>query len=606
MGFRADPRAALVVVTVIPFEFAAGALQALALKGLTDAAAGGSLTGVLRAALALALLLGTARTVAGVGYSSRERLAERASARMRRHLGEVTAAIPTVEHFERPEYLKELDLVQRDGTWMLPKFYSQLILQASIVGRLALTVGLLAGLSPWLGLLPLFGLPSLLASARAQKIRQRMNEQVAERRRLELHLSTLAWTEPPGKEMRVFGLGEEVLRRHREVRREVDRLEDRANLSATLVTALGWLVFAAGFVGAVAVIARQAVAGAATVGDVVLLLTLAGQVNGQVAALSGTVTWALDNVKVANRYVWLIAYARVAAQPPPKPAPVPERLTQGITLEGVAFTYPGTEKVVLAGVSLHLPAGKTVAIVGENGAGKSTLVKLLCRLYEPTSGRILVDGVDARRFDVETWRRRMSAGFQDWAYFTLVARRAVGVGQVAQVDDEPAVLAALDRAHATDVVATLPRGLDQQLGRAYADGVGLSSGQWQKVALGRAMMRPTPLLLVLDEPTASLDAPSEHALFERYAGAARRSATANGGITVLVSHRFSTVRMADLILALDGGRVVAWGTHAELMAAGGLYAELYELQARAYREGDGAAGRDGDGVADAAGGGASG
>jgi ATP-binding cassette subfamily B protein len=265
------------------------------------------------------------------------------------------------------------------------------------------------------------------------------------------------------------------------------------------------------------------------------------------------------------------------------PVRVPDRLTHGITLEHVTFTYPGTDKVALADISLHLPAGQTVAIVGENGAGKSTLVKLLCRLYEPTEGRILVDGVDAQRFDVAAWRSRMAAGFQDFARFVLVTRRSVGVGEVRQVDDEPAVLGALERAHATDVVATLPRGLATQLGRYFKDGTGLSDGQWQKLALGRAMMRPTPLLLVLDEPTAALDAPTEHALFERYAGAAQRTAAANGGITLLVSHRFSTVRMADLIVVLDEGGLVAAGSHAELMAQPGLYAELYDLQARAYR-----------------------
>jgi ATP-binding cassette subfamily B protein len=202
-----------------------------------------------------------------------------------------------------------------------------------------------------------------------------------------------------------------------------------------------------------------------------------------------------------------------------------------------------------------------------------------------------VDGVDLRRLDVEAWRARTSAGFQDFARFMLLARESVGVGDVRYVDDAGAVAAALERAHASDVVAELPYGLEAQLGRHFRPGVGsaaaaamaLSGGQWQQLALGRAMMRPTPLLLVLDEPTAALDAPSEHALFERYAGAARRAAAANGGITALVSHRFSTVRMADVIAVLEKGRVVAMGSHAELMERGGLYAELYELQARAYR-----------------------
>ena len=246
------------------------------------------------------------------------------------------------------------------------------------------------------------------------------------------------------------------------------------------------------------------------------------------------------------------------------PAPAPVRLHRGLNLEGVSFTYPGTARPVLEGVTLDLPAGGTVALVGENGAGKTTLVKLLCGLYTPTRGRVLVDGIDLRRLDPAAWRTRTAAGFQDYARFMLLARELIGVGDLRAVDD-PAAAAALERAAATDVLAQLAAGLETQLGRYFRPGVGqaaaaalvLSDGQWQKLALGRALMRPAPLLLVLDEPTASLDAPSEHALFERFAGAARRTAAATGGVTVLVSHRFATVRMADRIVVLDAGAASA-------------------------------------------------
>jgi len=210
-------------------------------------------------------------------------------------------------------------------------------------------------------------------------------------------------------------------------------------------------------------------------------------------------------------------------------------------------------------------------------------VKLLARLYEPTAGRILVDGVDLRRFDVAAWRGRISAGFQDFGRFELVARESVGIGDLPESHSEPHVLSALERAAAGALPTELPSGLATQLGREFDGGVDLSIGQWQKVALGRAMMRPTPLLLVLDEPTASLDAPTEHSLFERFAAAARGAATASGAITILVSHRFSTVRMADLILVVSDGRISEAGTHDELLDLGGLYAELYELQASSYR-----------------------
>ena len=210
-------------------------------------------------------------------------------------------------------------------------------------------------------------------------------------------------------------------------------------------------------------------------------------------------------------------------------------------------------------------------------------MKLLCRFYEPTSGTIEVDGTDLSTIDVEDWRRRMSAGFQDFARFELVARESVGVGLLESIDDVDTVEQALRRAHADDVVAGLADGLDTQLGKSFEGGHDLSGGQWQKLALGRAMMRDEPLLLVLDEPTAAIDAETEHALFERYAGAAREAARRTGAITVLVSHRFSTVRMASLIVVIDGGRVIEVGDHSTLVAAGGLYAELFELQARGYR-----------------------
>jgi ATP-binding cassette subfamily B protein len=224
-----------------------------------------------------------------------------------------------------------------------------------------------------------------------------------------------------------------------------------------------------------------------------------------------------------------------------------------------------------------------VAIVGENGAGKSTLVKLLGQLYSPTSGRILVDGTDLSRLPPEEWRERLAGAFQDFFRFELFARHSVGLGDVPRLDHEPAVVTAVTRAGASDVVERLAAGLDTQLGPTWPNGVEVSFGQWQKLALARGFMRDEPLLLILDEPTAALDAETEHALFERYAAALRGGGAANGRISILVSHRFSTVRMADYIVVLDGAQVIETGSHEELIAKGGTYAELYQIQAAAYR-----------------------
>jgi ATP-binding cassette subfamily B protein len=249
--------------------------------------------------------------------------------------------------------------------------------------------------------------------------------------------------------------------------------------------------------------------------------------------------------------------------------------------------------VVLDDVNLMLPAGAVVAVVGENGAGKTTLVKLIAKMYEPKSGSIFVDDTPLARVRADEWRARLAGAFQDFFRFEFKARQTVGVGDVPRLDDAPAVMAAVGRAGADEVIVKLRAGLETQLGPTWPDGVDVSFGQWQKLALARGFMRDGPLVLVLDEPTAALDAETEHALFERYAAAARGGSHAardgsaardgNGRVTILVSHRFSTVRMADLIVVLDGARVVEVGSHEELMARRGPYSELYGIQAAAYR-----------------------
>jgi ATP-binding cassette subfamily B protein len=286
----------------------------------------------------------------------------------------------------------------------------------------------------------------------------------------------------------------------------------------------------------------------------------------------------------ARRLAWLEDYA--AALVASADLPAPSRLTRGIRFEHVSFAYPGTERLVLDDVNLDLPAGTVIAIVGENGAGKTTLVKLLAKLYEPNAGRILIDDVDLSRLPADDWRTRMAGAFQDFFRFEFRARHSVGIGDVPRMDEASAVATAVGRAGAEGVVDRLKSGLETQLGPTWPDGVEVSFGQWQKLALARGFMRDSPLVLVLDEPTSALDAESEHELFERYAAAARSDAGAperDGRITILVSHRFSTVRMADLIVVLDGAHVAEVGTHANLMTRGGTYSQLYGIQAAAYR-----------------------
>jgi ATP-binding cassette subfamily B protein len=304
-----------------------------------------------------------------------------------------------------------------------------------------------------------------------------------------------------------------------------------------------------------------------------------GATVGEIGFLTGF--WMYGAIRLA----WLEDYAAAIAASADRP--VPDRLTRGIRFDHVSFAYPGTDKVVLDDVNLTLPAGAVVAIVGENGAGKTTLVKLLAKMYEPRSGSIFVDDTPLARVRADEWRARLAGAFQDFFRFEFKARQTIGVGDVPRLEDAAAVMTAVRRAGADEVVVKLNAGLETQLGPTWPEGVDVSFGQWQKLALARGFMRDEPLVLVLDEPTAALDAETEHALFERYAAATRRGSHAsrngNGRITILVSHRFSTVRMADLIVVLDGAKVVEVGSHEELIAKRGQYSELYGIQAAAYR-----------------------
>jgi ATP-binding cassette subfamily B protein len=386
-----------------------------------------------------------------------------------------------------------------------------------------------------------------------------------------------ATSAPPGKEVRVTRIGTRLVRERRAAWERWYALVSAARWGSALWHMLAWAVFAVAYVGAIVFVSSVLRAGP---GAVLLVLAAGARLSAYIGATVGEIGflrgfWA-DG---ARRLAWLEDYAAslVAAAD----LPVPSQLRDGIRFENVSFAYPGTDRLVLEGIDVDLPAGSVVALVGENGAGKTTLVKLLAKLYEPTAGRILVDGVPLARMRADDWRRRLAGAFQDFFRFELPARHSVGVGDLPRLDDEPAVAAAVERAGAADVVSRLPAGLATQLGPTWPGGVEVSFGQWQKIALARGFMRDAPLLLVLDEPTAALDAETEHALFERYAEAARESSAV--GLTILVSHRFSTVRMADLIVVLEGARVAQVGTHAELMARGGPYAELYGIQAAAYR-----------------------
>jgi ATP-binding cassette subfamily B protein len=495
------------------------------------------------------------------------------------HVARLQASIVTIAHQERPDYLDRL-AVLRDQVFVLDHMYMSLFSTCGWILRLAVTIALLVSINPLLALLAIFALPTVLASTWRPGVERAVQERVAPSQRRARHLFVTATTAPPGKEVRVMGIGPRLMTQRRAAWEEWYAPMARARWGTAVWNTLAWTIFGLAYVGAIVFVSSGL---HSSPGNVLLVLAAGSRLSAYIGATVGEIgflrgIW-LDGSK---RLAWLEDYA--ASLVAHEDLPVPERLRDGIRLEHVSFRYPGTDRTVLDDVSLHLRPGSVVAIVGENGAGKTTLVKLLAKLYEPSDGRILVDGVDLSRMPAEDWRKRLAGAFQDFFRFEFRARQSVGVGDVPRLDDEPAVVTAVGRAGADDVVTRLTAGLETQLGPTWPDGVEVSFGQWQKISLARAFMRDHPLLLVLDEPTAALDAETEHALFERYARAASSNGQVEDGrITILVSHRFSTVRMADLIVVLDGARAIEVGTHEELMARGGHYAELFGIQAAAYR-----------------------
>jgi ATP-binding cassette subfamily B protein len=495
------------------------------------------------------------------------------------HVAQLQASVATVAHQERPEYLDRLSML-RNQVFVLDHMYMSLFSTLGWILRLGVTMALLASIHPALLLLAVFAVPTVLTSTWRPEVERSAQERGAQANRLARHLFNIATTAPPGKEVRVTGIGELLVTERRTAWERWYRPVAAARWGSAWWYALAWAIFGLAYVGAVVFVSSGLGAPASAV---LLLLAAGARLSAYIGATVGEIGFLrgfwMDG---SRRLAWLEDYAASVAAS--GDLPVPAALRTGIRLDHVSFAYPGTSRVVLDDVSLTLPAGAVVAIVGENGAGKTTLVKLLAKMYEPSSGSILVDDTPLARLPAREWRARLAGAFQDFFRFEFRARHSVGLGDVPRMDDEPAVVAAVDRAGAADVVARLTSGLDTQLGPTWPCGVELSFGQWQKLALARGFMRDQPLLLVLDEPTAALDAETEHALFERYAAAARGTGEGdNGRITILVSHRFSTVRMADLIVVLDGARLVEVGTHEELMATSGPYSELYSIQAAAYR-----------------------
>ena len=482
-----------------------------------------------------------------------------------------------LRHFEDAKFYDKLTRARREASSRPLSLVQQNIQVVRSVLTLAGYAALLLRFSPWaVGGLLLAAVPAFVAEAKfSGAVFRLQNWRSPDARRLN-YIEYVIANDEHAKEVKLFGLGPLLLDRYRALaetfRREDSKLELRRSGWTYALSLIGTGAFYACYL----VIALAAAAGTVSLGDMTLYLVAFRQ--GQNAFQS--ILTAIGGMYEGNLYMSnLFEYLAIpTTQPTVTPAAVtPARAEKGIRFEHVGFRYPDAKEWALRDVSVFIPQGQSLALVGENGAGKTTFIKLLTRLYPPTEGRVLLDGRDLRDWNEADLRRRVGVIFQDFNQYQFMLRENVGFGSIEHLADEPRITRAVDRGGARELVAALGAGLDTQLGRWFHEGAELSGGQWQKVALARAFMREEADILVLDEPTAALDAEAEHAIFERFRTLTR------GRTAILISHRFPTVRMADRILVIEHGRIAEQGTHAELLAAGGRYARLFTLQAQGYR-----------------------
>jgi ATP-binding cassette, subfamily B, bacterial len=484
-----------------------------------------------------------------------------------------------LRHFEDPEFYDKLTRARREASsrpMSLVQGHFQLLRHGlTVAGYITLLVGFSAWIVP---ILLLTTVPAFVVEARFSGAGFRLrNRRAPEARRLN-YLEHVIANDRHAKEVKLFGLGPLLLGRYRGLSETFYAEDRRLGVRRSI---WGWsvsLLSTIAFYGCYAFIALATVMGQLSLGDMTLYVVAFRQGQQAFHAILITIGGMYeDTLYISNLFEYLNISVEDGANGTSSADAAPAaRAERGLRFEAVGFRYPGADSWTMRGLNLFIPGGESLALVGENGAGKTTFIKLLTGLYRPNEGRILLDGRDLREWDEEALRRRMGVIFQDFNQYYFLLRENIAVGSVEHLGDEARIANAVDRGGARELVARLAHGLDTQLGRSFHDGIELSGGQWQKVALARAFMRQEADILVLDEPTAALDAEAEHAVFQRFRALAERRTT------ILISHRFPTVRMADRILVFDRGRVIEDGTHAQLLAQQGRYARLFTLQAQGY------------------------
>lgn len=529
--------------------------------------------------VALELLLAVASDILGRANTLcdsllGDRFTNRVSVRLMLHASRLDLA-----SFEDPVFYDKLERARRQTTGRMGLLAALLSLGQDFISLISLS-GLLIVFSPWLmALLVAAVFPAFLGETHFTTLAYSVLYRWTPQRRMLDYLRLLGASAQSAKEVKIFGLGDYLAERYHQLSDEIyAENKSLAIRRATVGSALN-LISTGGYYGAYAVVLLKTLAGGISIGTFTLLTGAFSRSRTYIERLlagfndiSEQALFLKDLFEFFEMEPTIRSEPRLGVSALPAPRPI----RSGIEFRNVAFAYPGSDRLVVRNINFRLDPAEKVALIGENGAGKTTLVKLLARLYDPTEGCILLDGVDLREYDVENLRREIGVIFQDYLRYDLLARENIGFGKLESLRDHSRIEKAASKSLAKGVIERLPRGYDQMVGRRFEGGVDLSGGEWQKLALARAYMRDAQLL-ILDEPTATLDARAEYEVFQRFADLTRER------MAVLISHRFSTVRMADRILVLAGGVIEEHGTHQQLVALGGRYAELFELQAAGYR-----------------------
>jgi ATP-binding cassette subfamily B protein len=570
----------LIVLLLLVDTFAA-AVFSLAIRSTVDAALDADTSQALISGIIGGAAAGIMGAVGRVNGNLQEWIALVTGAELTSEALGTAAKLPGIEHLERPEYLDKVVLLRQSGPDLLRSVFAVAGL-ASFVARILLGTVLLATVNPFLAPFPLFVLPNFLLAGRARRSVDDAADRSAATRRMASSLHS-AFLDSAGREqIQVGGAVADFEEQADRLWRDVASIRLRGAMREAAKSAMGWSLLGLGYGGSLAVVALDARSGTATAGELVMVTQLIVQVRGDLSRGASGLREALAVRALVDRFLWLDDYARTRlARYEQATAPSPA-ITTSIELHNVTFAYPGHTRPALHDVTMTLPAGKSVAIVGVNGSGKTTLTKLLCGLYEPDEGTIVIDDMPLTTISLSSWRRSITATMQDFLRLETTVRTGIATGDLLR-DDEEALQRAAERGGVNLLVQRLPDGLDTLVGSIAPGSQPLSGGEWQRIAASRGMLRSDHArLYLLDEPTAALDPGAEHALYSQYLQTSE-SLRRDGGVTLFVSHRLGSIRDVDLIYLMADGRVLESGSHDELMSQPTQYRETFLRQAAAYR-----------------------